>query len=82
MELLHKLTDYVFEREFTLKYVQNKLNIMNYLDIVHFSSDVIRLTYGLGQVVISGKKMVVNRLMNEELYISGEIHKIEFVMSS
>lgn len=82
MRLYDRMTDYLFERDFALKYRCNQLTILNYKDIIFFSNNLIRISYALGQVVFTGKNLVVNRLMNEELSITCMIQSIEFVVSS
>lgn len=78
MRLMQRLTDYVLEKEFELRFFNNKLNIVNYMEIANFSNDAITIKYNKGMVLIKGKNLVVSRLMNDEILISGNINAIEF----
>lgn len=78
MSLMKDLRSFVMEEEFKITYLRNKLDIVNYADISHFDSNKIIINYHNGSVVISGKSLVVSRLLSDELLIEGNIEKIEF----
>lgn len=78
MGLLRKFENLVLENEFKINYINNSLNIVNYLDISHFDSNKIMVNYKDGTVTIIGKNLVVSRLVSDELLIEGSIDKIEF----
>ena len=72
------LRNYILENEFKMIYLSNKLDIVNYIDISHFDSNKIIINYNEGSVLISGKSLVVSKLVSDELLIEGSINKIEF----
>ncbi len=72
------LRNYILESDFKIIYLTNKLNIVNYNDISHFDSNKIIINYNDGSVLISGKSLVVSKLLKDELLIEGSINKIEF----
>lgn len=72
------LRNYILENDFKIIYLTNKLNIVNYSDISHFDSNKIIINYSDGSVLISGKNLVVSKLLKDELLIEGSINKIEF----
>ena len=72
------LRNYILENEFKMIYLSNKLDIVNYIDISHFDSNKIIINYNEGSVLISGKSLVVSKLVSDELLIEGSIDKIEF----
>lgn len=78
MVLLRKFENLILENEFKINYINNSLNIVNYLDISHFDSNKIMVNYKDGIVTIVGKNLVVSRLVSDELLIEGSIDKIEF----
>ena len=72
------LRNYILENQFKMIYLSNKLDIVNYIDISHFDSNKIIINYNKGSVLISGKSLVVSKLVSDELLIEGSIDKIEF----
>lgn len=72
------LRNYILENQFKMIYLSNKLDIVNYIDISHFDSNKIIINYNEGSVLISGKSLVVSKLVSDELLIEGSIDKIEF----
>ena len=72
------LRNYILENQFKMIYLFNKLDIVNYIDISHFDSNKIIINYNEGSVLISGKNLVVSKLVSDELLIEGSIDKIEF----
>lgn len=72
------LRNYILENDFKIIYLTNKLNIVNYSDISHFDNNKIIINYKDGSVLISGKNLVVSKLVSDELLIEGSINNIEF----
>lgn len=72
------LRNYILENDFKIIYLTNKLNIVNYSDISHFDNNKIIINYKDGSVMISGKNLVVSKLVSDELLIEGSINNIEF----
>lgn len=72
------LRNYILENEFKIVYLSNKLDIVNYSDISHFDNNKIIINYNEGSVLISGKNLVVSKLLKDELLIEGSIDKLEF----
>ena len=72
------LRNYILESDFKIIYLTNKLDIVNYNDISHFDSNKIIINYKDGSVLITGKNLVVSKLLSDELLIEGSIYKLEF----
>ena len=72
------LRNYILESDFKIIYLSNKLDIVNYSDISHFDNNKIIINYKDGSVLISGKSLVVSKLLKDELLIEGSIDKLEF----
>ena len=77
MKLINGLRDYVYDNEFEIKVMKNKVNIVNYKEIGHFDSDKIIVNYLEGILIIKGNNLVVSKLMNDEILICGEIKALE-----
>lgn len=77
MKLIDKLTDYVYDKNMSIHIYENRVNIVNYIEIANFNSTKITVTYNKGTITISGSKLVVSKLLSNEILISGEIKQIE-----
>lgn len=74
---LNKIRDYVLEEKFKIIYLDKKIDIVNYIKVEHFDSNLITVSYKDGYVNVIGTKLVIKRLLKDELVISGHIEKIE-----
>lgn len=77
MTLLNKVKDYVLEREFNINLKNNQINIVNYKSIEHFDNNLVIVLYELGYIDIYGSKLVVTKLLNDEVLVKGNIKKVE-----
>lgn len=75
---MHGFRNYIFEREFRIIYLENKLDILNYSCIDHFSDEKMILRYNRGSLTIKGKNLVIAKMLDDEMLISGFIKAIEF----
>lgn len=72
------IREYIFDHRFSLTLKNNTLDIVNYLEIISFSDDAITLKYEGGNIKISGKDLIISKLLDDELLIKGEVKSIEF----
>ena len=56
----------------------NQIDIINYQEIDSFDDEKIRIRYKEGVLVIGGKNLSINKLLEDEVLIGGKIEKIEF----
>lgn len=78
MRINKLLRSYILEEEFKITILNNKINIVNYISIGSFDDSKIIINYDNGRVVIKGNSLVVSKLMNDEILISGNINFLEF----
>lgn len=71
------IKEYMLEEKFKIVYFDKKINIINYLKVEHFDSNKISISYKDGIINILGTKLVITRLLKDELVISGFIEKLE-----
>ena len=76
--MLRDLKNYILETDFRINYVHNKLNIVNYECIDHFSDEMVNIRYSGGVLIIKGEKLIISKLLNDEILISGLVKGIEF----
>lgn len=77
MKILDRLTDYIYDKKMSVHIYEHKVNIVNYKEITNFNSNKIVVSYENGTITVGGNKLVVSKLMDNELLISGEIKQIE-----
>jgi len=76
MGLFKDLRSSILEDNFKIIYMNNKIDIINYLDILHFDSNKIIINTKELNVTISGKNLIVSKLLSDELLIEGDINNI------
>ncbi len=72
------LKEYILENSFKIVFMDNKLDIINYIEIIHFDSTKILIQHDKGCISIIGDNLYVSRLLKDEILIEGSIKKLEF----
>ena len=78
MKLIRKIDNYINDRNYSMIYKDNKLNIINYSEIIDFSSELISIRYDKFTYYIEGDNLVISRMMENEILITGYIKVITF----
>lgn len=78
MNIFDDIKTYIKEDETKIIVINNKINIVNYNDIGHFDSNKIIVKVKDKELIIQGSDLVVSKLMNDEILITGNFNKIEF----
>ena len=78
MNIINGIRSYILEDETKITIVNNKINITNYIDIGHFDSEKIIVKLNKKNITIKGNDLVVSKLMNDEILITGDFNNIEF----
>ena len=79
--MLNRLKDYINEDSFKINIYKNKINVVNYLDIITLEESRISLKYQQGMIIIKGNNLSVNKLLDNEILITGEIKSVELEWS-
>lgn len=77
MKLINKLRNYIEDNEFRITILPNKVDIINYEKIYEIENDYIIVKYEKGLITVRGKNLVISKLMNDEVLITGIISNIE-----
>ena len=78
MKLFNYLDRYIVDDEFKVIVMENYLNIVNYLEVLDFSSKEISVKYDRGIMIIKGDNLVVSKMMDDELLIRGNVKSINY----
>ena len=74
--MLNRVYEYVKDKEFRFTVYKNRVHIMNYKKIISIKNNYISIE-GDFSIKISGKNLVLNKLLDEEILIVGVIYSIE-----
>ena len=72
------LRDYIVDKTFRFTYTENKLNIINYIEINYMEDSKISLLYSQGIFVVKGENLRIQKLLDNEILVVGKIENIEF----
>ncbi len=75
--MLENIKNYVEDREFRFTVYPDKVDVINFSSIISLEEEKVLLTGGLKKITIHGKKLSLNKLLEEEILIIGEITSIE-----
>lgn len=78
MNIVTGIRSYILESDTKITIVNNKINITNYIDIGHFDSNKIIIKLKSNNIIIKGSDLVVSKLLNNEILITGIFNNIEF----
>lgn len=79
MKWLRMIDDYVSEKKYSMIYRNNSLDIINYSEIIDFSSNKISVRYEDDIYHIEGNNLVISKMMDNEILITGDISNISFM---
>lgn len=75
---MKKILEYMKDNKFRITIFDNKIDILNYEDIIIFEDNKIVIKTKLYNIVIKGNNLTINKLYDKELLIKGDILNIEF----
>ena len=75
--MINNLINYIKNEEFVINLWKNKINIVNFKEIVILEEDKIVITSPNGKVTIRGNNLSINKLLDNELLITGTFNSIE-----
>jgi len=71
------IVNYVKDNEFRMNVLENKIDIVNYHDLLSMNEEKISLTSPIGRIIIKGFSLSVKKLLNKEILVVGKIISIE-----
>ena len=78
MKLFDKLDRYLVDNDYKVTIKNNGIHIINYLEIVDFSCNKVVIKYRNGITVLNGNDLVVSKMLEDELFITGKLFSIEY----
>jgi sporulation protein YqfC len=77
MSIVRRARNYLLDEIFNMRVLKNKIDICNYESIGYLDNDLIIINYEDGEIKIKGENLVVSKLLDDEILISGDIKNIE-----
>lgn len=75
--MLSRIKDYIRDDEFRLTIFSDRIYAINYLEILSLESDRISFKVDRGRIVIKGNNLILNKLLEGEVLISGDVLTVE-----
>ena len=75
---MFNIRHFINDTDFQIVYINKKLDIVNYEKINYMEDEKISLSYHSGTIVIKGENLRVQKLLDNEIVIVGEIENIDF----
>jgi len=76
MKILDKINNYINEDEYKIVITDGYINIINYTEIIDFNSMKISIRHNSGITSIIGKDLVVSKMVEDEILITGKFNSI------
>lgn len=77
MNLLNTLDRYLVDKSYKIIIKENYINIINYIEIKDFSNSKIVISIPNSTTIITGTNLVVSKMQDNEVLITGNIKTIE-----
>ena len=77
MKIFDRLNNYINENNFKITIGINYVNLVNYTLVLDFNSNLVSIKYNNGIVDISGTNLVVNKMLKDEILVTGNIENIK-----
>lgn len=75
--MFERVREYIKDDEFRLVLFRNRVYITNYLEILTLNNKRISINNVNNLIVIKGEDLVLNKLLDKEILITGKILTIE-----
>lgn len=75
--MINGIRQYIKDEEFRLTIFSDRLHVVNYVEMLSLSSDRISFLTDKFRIVIKGKDLTVNKLLDKEVLILGIILSVE-----
>lgn len=78
MKIFDRMNNYLLDREFKVEVFSNNVHIINFEELLDFNNKEVKVKYNKKIVVVKGKDLVVTKMVEDEILITGLIEIIKF----
>ena len=72
------LKEYIGEFVFKITILKDKINIINYDRIINLTDNEVSLIAEHAKIRIYGNNLMLNKLLDREILLTGKVSKVEF----
>ena len=77
--MFRRVYEYVKDEEFRFTVYNDRIHFINFLKINTLNSDYVLIESNDRKISIKGKNLILNRLLEKEVLIIGDIYSIEVI---
>lgn len=77
--MLDRLNNYIDDKKFKLIYEDNLIDIINYTRLITIENNYVSLYINNKKIIIKGQKLILKKLLDNELLLNGEVTSLEVV---
>lgn len=78
MKIFDRMNNYLLDREFKVEVFSNNVHIINFEELLDFNNKEVKVKHNKKIVVVKGKDLVVTKMVEDEILITGLIEIIKF----
>jgi len=75
--MFDKIRCYIKDNEFRLTIFNDRIHVVNYLEILSLNEERISFQTPENRIVIKGRELTVNKLVEKEVLIIGKVFSVE-----
>ena len=75
--MLNRIKDYINDKEFRMTIFTDRIHMINYLQILSIEDERIAFLTNKGRIIIKGNNLCLNKLLDDEVLVSGFVSNIE-----
>lgn len=75
--MFNHIKEYINDNEFRFTIFEDRIYVMNYLKIISLEEERISFLTKKGRIIIKGRNLCLNKLLDDEVLISGLVSNIE-----
>lgn len=78
LRLFEYFDRYLIDKNYKITISDGKIHILNFIEVEDFSSTKVIVKYDGGSTIILGTDLVVSKMQDDELLITGKLRFIEY----
>ncbi len=75
--MLRSINKYIKNNEFSINIWDKYIDINNFLEIIILEENKVVILIPNNKIIIKGKNITINKLLNNEILLSGDFYSIE-----